>query len=142
MPFLVEDCVILSHLCIAADHYYRLFDAIISGQESKLGHGREGYYFVESGEESMYDVMKGIGEALVALGKINDTEPTEYTQEELKQYLMSDAVVNIVFANMRCRADRARQSLGWTPKYTAEDMLKSLPGEVKAIVKKSQNKAS
>lgn len=63
-----------------------LFDHI-RANPSGTGHGREGYYFGESGEHTMYEVAKAIGEALVEIGKSDNPEPLTFTKEEVNKYL-------------------------------------------------------
>lgn len=63
-----------------------LFNAIKSSPD-KVGHGREGFYFSENGEHTLYQVGKAIGEALVSLGKTTDPEPSSFTKEEVEMYL-------------------------------------------------------
>ena len=67
-----------------ADLYIVLYDSIINNPAT--GHGREGYYFGENGEHILYDVSKAIGDALVALGKTDNPEPTTLTKEEIDKY--------------------------------------------------------
>lgn len=67
-----------------ADLYIVLFDSIRSNPST--GHGREGIYFGETGEHSLYEVGKAIGEAMVALGKSDNPEPTTFTKEEIDKY--------------------------------------------------------
>ena len=55
----------------AAEFFYLLFDKAIT-DPAKLGHGREGYYFVENSEHSLYDLCKAIGTALVEAGRAGD----------------------------------------------------------------------
>jgi hypothetical protein len=54
--------------------------------DADTGHGRNGFYFGANGEHSLYDVGKEVGTALVALGKSESAEPTEFTQAELDKY--------------------------------------------------------
>ncbi|KAJ7064773.1 NAD(P)-binding protein [Mycena amicta] len=117
-----------------ADLYSLLWDAIISNP--KLGHGREGYFFGASGEHSLYDVGKKIGEALVALGKSDSVEPTTFTQADLDKYFGGSAYLG---SNSRCRATHSR-SLGWKPLKSTSDMLASIRPEVEAIVNGSKLK--
>jgi hypothetical protein len=49
------------------------------------GHGREGYYFGENGEYTQYEAAKAVAEALVAKGLGQTSEPTSFTEEEIKQ---------------------------------------------------------
>jgi hypothetical protein len=69
---------------LVADLYVKLYDAILA--DEAVDHGRNGYYFGASGEHSLYDVGKAIGEALVALGKSKSPEPTTFSQAELDKY--------------------------------------------------------
>jgi len=70
---------------LVADFYIILFDA--TRKDPSLGHGHDGYYFAETGEYTYHDVGKAIGEALVALGKADNPEPTPFTPEEVGKYL-------------------------------------------------------
>ena len=67
-----------------ADLYIVLYNSIITNPAT--GHGREGIYFAENGEHTLYDVGKAIGEALVAVGKTDNPEPTTLTKEEIDKY--------------------------------------------------------
>ena len=114
-----------------ADFYILLLDAILANPD-KVGHGWEGIYFEESGEHSWYQMSRAIGEAMVALGLATDAEPTSLTPEELVKYFGSVLVGEYNGSNVRCRADRAH-SLGWNPKHTTEDLLKSIRPEVEKL---------
>ena len=76
-----------------ADLYIVLFDSIVANPD-KVGHGREGYYFGESGEHTWGDISKAIGKALVELGHGKDEEPTTFTPGELVKYFGSEVRVN------------------------------------------------
>lgn len=79
-----------------ADLYIVLYNSIISNPAT--GHGREGIYFGESGEHSLYDIGKAIGEALVALGKAKSPGPTTFTKEELDKYFgVGDLITDLVY---------------------------------------------
>ncbi|KIK96073.1 hypothetical protein PAXRUDRAFT_139333, partial [Paxillus rubicundulus Ve08.2h10] len=65
----------------------------------------EGLYFGENGEHRMRDIAVSISEALHDLG------------------------LPFLGTNSRCKANRAR-TLGWKPKSTTEDMLRSIKAEV------------
>lgn len=67
-----------------ADLYIVLYNSIVSNPAT--GHGREGIYFGENGEYNLYDVSKAIGEGLMAIGKVDDPEPTTFTKEEIDRY--------------------------------------------------------
>ncbi|KAI0635600.1 NAD-P-binding protein [Trametes polyzona] len=121
------------HIHDTADLYIQLFDSFRSDPDN-TGHGWEGFYFGENGEHSWYQISRAIGEALVALGISEDAEPTPFTTEELVKYFRSERIGLYNGTNSRCRADRAR-SIGWRPRYTTEDMLKSIKPEVEAILK-------
>ncbi|GLB41332.1 putative NAD-P-binding protein [Lyophyllum shimeji] len=113
-----------------ADVYLVLYDAIRTNPAT--GHGREGYYFAENGEHTLYDVGKAIAEALVALGRGKSAEPTTFTKEEIDKYFQGSEYLG---SNSRCRATRAR-AIGWKPTKTAKDMLASIRPEVEALLRK------
>ncbi|KAG6379927.1 hypothetical protein JVT61DRAFT_10494 [Boletus reticuloceps] len=106
------------HIDDVADLYVVLYDAILDGRAS---HGRDG----------------PIGEVLVELGVSSPDEEmptsfdeTDYARPENRSLLQ-------LGTNSRCKAKRAR-ALGWKPKYTTEDMLKSIRGEVEWQLKFKQ----
>ncbi|KAF9530814.1 hypothetical protein CPB83DRAFT_834155 [Crepidotus variabilis] len=126
------------HVDDTADLYILVLDATRKGV--LIGHGREGYYFVESGEHTMYEPAKAIGEVLVAQGLAKEAEPSAFTQEEIQKYLHG---ISIFGSNCRSQANRAR-SIGWKPRYTKEDFLSSVRIDTKtqaaawvSLVKKS-----
>ncbi|KAJ3537416.1 hypothetical protein NMY22_g5598 [Coprinellus aureogranulatus] len=115
------------HIDEVADIYTIVLNAILEGKNP--GHGREGFYFGESGEHTLYDVGKRIAEVLVAHGLAQSLEPTTFTKEDVDKYLEGSYYLG---SNSRCRANRAR-ALGWQPKKTTKDMLESIAAEVQAI---------
>ncbi|KAL7278981.1 hypothetical protein ACG7TL_006813 [Trametes sanguinea] len=126
------------HIDDVAELYMLLFDSAMNDPEN-TGHGWEGFYFGENGEHSWYQISRAIGEALVELGITDDPEPEPFSREELIRYYGSEKFGNYSGSNSRCRADRGR-SIGWKPRYTTEDMLKSIKPEVIAFKKKLESK--
>ncbi|KAJ7020329.1 NAD(P)-binding protein [Mycena alexandri] len=118
-----------------ADLYTILYDNIVENPD--LGHGWNGFYFGASGEHSLLDVGKAIGEALVATGKSDNPEPTTFSQEELDKYFGG----SYLGSNSRCRATRSL-SIGWKPTKTTSDMLASIRPEVEALIKKKAKVAA
>ncbi|TFK72947.1 NAD-binding protein [Pluteus cervinus] len=112
------------------DLYHILFDAIRANPEA-APHGKEGYYFGASGEHSLYDVGKAIGQALVDAGKATSAEPTIFNDDEIKEFFQGSRYLG---SNSRCVANRSK-SLGWNPKKSTADLLASISAEVKALVK-------
>ena len=132
-----------------ADLYVVLYDSIVSNPAT--GHGREGIYFGENGEHTYYDIAKAVGEGLKTIGKIDNPEPTAFTEEEIVKYLgvssLSESRLdtsnveiqsfNFVGANSRARANRSR-SIGWKPVKTTKDFLDSIRPGIVAALKKSE----
>ncbi|KAF9266645.1 NAD-P-binding protein [Marasmius fiardii PR-910] len=110
-----------------ADLYSDLYDSIVSNPST--GHGRQGFYFGENGEHSLYEVGKGIGEVLVELGKAKTPEPNSFTKEEVAKYFRS----GMMGSNARCRGNRSK-AIGWKPNKTTADMLTSIKPEAQAII--------
>ena len=67
------------------DLFVILYNSIVSNPAT--AHGREGIYFAENGEHNFHDIGKAIGEALTAIGKLDNPEPTTLTKEEIEKYL-------------------------------------------------------
>ncbi|KAF8894205.1 NAD-binding protein [Gymnopilus junonius] len=123
------------HVDDIVDLYIILFDTIRE-KKAGLGHGREGYYFAENGEHSIYELGKAIGEGLVALGRATIAEPSAFTNAEIDFFFQGSTFWD---RNSRARASRAR-SLGWHPVKTSKDMLDSIQKEIEAILE-SENKS-
>ncbi|KAF9466577.1 hypothetical protein BDZ94DRAFT_1319443 [Collybia nuda] len=120
------------HVEDVADLYVVLYDSIVA-EPDKVGHGREGIYFGENGEHSLYDVGKAIAKALVDAGKGRSPEPTTFTQEEIEKYFGGSDYLG---SNSRCRGNRSR-SIGWKPTHTTTDFLGSIEAEVEAAAKRN-----
>jgi len=65
--------------------FYRLFEAVSKDAEG-TAHGREGYYFANEGDFTMYDYTAAIGEVLKELGNITDATPKPFTEAESDEY--------------------------------------------------------
>ena len=78
-----------AHRASAADLFVLLFDAILQNGADNVGHGLHGYYFAGNDEASWRDIARAIGDALRALGRTRDAEPTPFTDAELAQYFFS-----------------------------------------------------
>lgn len=78
-----RDAALLIYYSVA-DLYIVLYDSIVANPAT--GHGREGIYFGVSGEHTLYEIGRAIGEALVAIGKTDNPEPTTFTKEEIDKY--------------------------------------------------------
>ncbi|KAL1744558.1 hypothetical protein HDZ31DRAFT_64001 [Schizophyllum fasciatum] len=112
------------------DLYMLLLDAVLRDPAS-VPHGREGYYFGAADEHTWYEASLAIGEAMVALGKSDNPEPTSFTAEEIaKWYEGYD-----LSSNARCRATHSL-ALGFRPKKTKKDFLASLRPEVQGCIEK------
>ncbi|RXW21741.1 hypothetical protein EST38_g4132 [Candolleomyces aberdarensis] len=112
-----------------ADIFILVLEAILSNKNP--GHGREGFYFGENGEHTLYDIGKRISEVLVELGVGKNPEPTSFTKEEIDKYFSGSYYLG---TNSRCRANRVRD-LGWKPTKTTKDLLDSLDAEAKVFLK-------
>jgi len=77
-----------------ADLYIILYDTIVSNPE--IGHGREGFYFGENGEYTLYEASKAVSEAMLAHGKGNALEPSAFTEEEYEKMPLVNMFVSLV----------------------------------------------
>ena len=69
-----------------ADFYIVLLDALLADAD-KVPHGREGFYILENGEHTWYEVGKALAQAFVELGLQKSPEPTTLTGEEIDKYI-------------------------------------------------------
>lgn len=116
------------HIDDVSDLYIVVYENALSG---KAAHGREGLHFAENGEHKMYDVSKAVAQALYELGKGRSPEPEPFTDEDYNRFGREN--LEYLGTNSRCRGRRGRL-LGWKPKYTAEDMFKSIKPEVEYVI--------
>lgn len=73
-----------SHHPLAVNFYHILFDAVRKDPDS-VGHGKDGYYFVENLEYSACEVAEAISQALFELKVADTAEPNAFSDEELMQ---------------------------------------------------------
>lgn len=69
-----------------ADLYILLLNRVLE-KPGDTPHGREGFFFGESDEHTFYEIGKAIGDALVAIGKSDNPEPSSLTKEEIQKYM-------------------------------------------------------
>ncbi|KAJ2933382.1 hypothetical protein H1R20_g3697, partial [Candolleomyces eurysporus] len=103
-----------------------LFDAIRKDPDS-IGHGKDGYYFVENLEYSAYEIAEAIGQALVELGVADTAEPNAFSEEELTQIFGN--LWPLLATNSRARGDRSR-GLGWKPVDGKEALIQNVKDNV------------
>ncbi|KAG6331882.1 hypothetical protein ID866_7208 [Astraeus odoratus] len=120
------------HIDDTADLFIVVYENALSG---KAAHGREGLYFGENGEYKLYDVAKAVSQALYELGKGESPEPETFTEEDYKR--PENRWLMFLGTNSRCRGRRGRL-LGWSPKYTTEDLFKSIKPEVEHAIKHNE----
>jgi nucleoside-diphosphate-sugar epimerase len=111
--------------------YYILFDAIVSGKQPASG--RNGYYFLESGEFNQFAVTEAIAKALYAHGKVSSPEAIRLNEADLGPELYKRALADLG-TNSRARGERSRQ-LGWNPSQTTEDFYAGIPVDVDYLLK-------
>ncbi|THH29920.1 hypothetical protein EUX98_g4265 [Antrodiella citrinella] len=107
-----------------SDLYYILLDGILN-KNPAVGSGVDGYNFGANSEHQWYDISKGIAVALHELGKVKSDDPTSFEKEELTTYFRYEALGYYLGSNSRCRANHSK-AIGWSPKKTSEDMVKSI----------------
>ena len=114
-----------------ASFYFTLFDAVL--RNHNLSHGWHGFYYVTNDEYTWYSLSKKIGEALVALGKATEAEPTSFTLDELPRYFWTEKFGWLWGTNCRVRASRGI-ALGWKPRYKTKDLMAFIRPEVESVI--------
>ncbi|KAL4243713.1 NAD(P)-dependent Metabolic Enzyme [Abortiporus biennis] len=122
----VWNCV---HIDDNTDAYMLLFDTILAQRNRDIGHGRDGYYILENGQFSWYELAKELAVVLHRQGKIKSDEPSTYTEEELVKYYGSLEMAYIFGTTSRGRGNRIR-ALDWKPQKLAQDLLATVEAEV------------
>lgn len=92
----------------------RYLDQIAGPRNFSTGYGRDGYYFVESGELSAMEQATEIGDELFKLGAINSVK-IDHIDEEHATRLHSYGIL-LWGSSMRSKAQKLKD-LGWTPKH-------------------------
>jgi hypothetical protein len=79
--------VLRSSRLVHCSHTAQIFNALLDDPQ-RPGHGWDGFYFVETGELRMIDVVKTVEKALLQLDKIKPTAGTlvPWSQEEIDKY--------------------------------------------------------
>ncbi|GLA88879.1 hypothetical protein AtubIFM56815_003345 [Aspergillus tubingensis] len=106
--------------------YVILFEKALTKQDDGLW-GPEAYYLSENGEHCWGELARSIGQICVAEGFIPNAEKEAFGFEDARKWAGYEAASWGL--NVRCRASRARQLLGWQPSAP------SLESELRDIVK-------
>ncbi|KAF2404392.1 putative nucleoside-diphosphate-sugar epimerase [Trichodelitschia bisporula] len=94
----------------------RLYVALVEAAAARGGHATwnaEGYYFAEAGEFAWEEVANAIARAAFDFGLIKTDDVQALTKEEVDE--IEAAETPLWGRNSRCRAERARELLGWRP---------------------------
>ncbi|OBT64207.1 hypothetical protein VE03_06898 [Pseudogymnoascus sp. 23342-1-I1] len=126
------------HVADLAPLYELLLAKALAGE--KIPSGKRGIYFSETGDHSWKELSQGLADELHKQGVLKTNEVKSISLQEgadlwsggEKQY------AELGFgSNARSRAVLSRK-LGWAPKRTKEDFLRSFKGEVEAIAAESK----
>ncbi|KEF52937.1 uncharacterized protein A1O9_10843 [Exophiala aquamarina CBS 119918] len=93
----------------------RYLDEETGSKDFSTGYGRDGYYYVQTGELSAYEQTNEIAEELLKLGAIRSTKIDHITEHDATQ--LNDYGVLLWGSSMRSIGQKLRD-LGWTPKTT------------------------
>lgn len=113
-------------ICQVGKFYNILFDAIVSGKQPASG--RNGFYFLESGEYKQITLVEAIAKALHARGKVASPEAVKLSEADLDPESYKLALMEMG-CNSRARGERSRQ-LGWNPPQKTEDFYASVQADV------------
>ena len=117
------------HVEDLADFYLFVLEKALEG---KAQTGKDGWYFVETGEHYLKDVVAEIGKQLFKHKAIKQEEVTQFTPEEVEKYLGPAGWV-FIGSNSRSRADRAK-TLGWKPSGKKGTVIDSIAEEVETLL--------
>ncbi|KAH7364128.1 NAD dependent epimerase/dehydratase family protein [Rhexocercosporidium sp. MPI-PUGE-AT-0058] len=123
------------HIGDLTDLFTLLVRAIIDGKN--LPFGKTGFYFVENGFQTWKSISEGIGKAGKELGAFETEEVVEITMQEAAEEFYDGKLRDaegVLASNSRTKADKARQILGWQPKYGEEAFLEEIEEVVAAMI--------
>jgi hypothetical protein len=115
----------------------KLFDPTPSS--SGLPYGKNGIYFAETGEHTWLGVSQAIAKAAKSQSLIPSDEVKHLSLKEAAEAFMGgdESFVEIVLAsNSRSKAEKARELLGWKPKFEGDgdrDFWGSFEDEVRVV---------
>ncbi|KAH7116401.1 hypothetical protein EDB81DRAFT_819350 [Dactylonectria macrodidyma] len=101
-----------AHVSDASTALLLLVDEALKGEESAASWGRNGYYFVETGESSFLDDARELAEVLHEKGLFNSTQVDALDEATVAKFWSMGP--KFWGSNARCKAERLR-ALGWTP---------------------------
>ena len=90
--------------------------------------GRDGFYFLESGEYQQLAAVEVIAKDLYARGKVASPEAVQLNEADVDPELYKLALLGMG-TNSRARAERGRK-LGWNPLQTTKDFYASIQADV------------
>jgi len=120
------------HIEDLADFYVLVLEKALAGE---VEFGKNGWYFCESGEHRLGDVVAKIAEAMNKYGGFKDSSVRPFLKEEVDSLLGDIGGWLTTGGNSRCKSDKAR-ALGWVAKNNFGTILESIDPEVKTILKK------
>jgi len=123
------------HVEDLADLYILLLQKSLDGKAST---GKDGWYFCESGEHYLKDVVAKIGEEMFKRKAIKQAEPVEFTPDQVEEYLGKSGL-SVIGENSRCRADRARE-LGWKASGKKGTIYDCIKEDVEFILNEEKKK--
>ena len=130
-----RDLTLIRNTLKVGNFYNILFDEIVSGKQPASG--REGFYFLESGEYRQRDAAEAIAKALHKRGKIESPKAAQLTEGDLGDEGDKFNFYRLEMGNnSRARGDRSRQ-LGWKPPQTTEEFYESILADVDYCLSKA-----
>jgi nucleoside-diphosphate-sugar epimerase len=118
------------HVEDLADFYFVLLEKALLGQACI---GKNGWYFCETGDHFIKDLVELIGKELHARKLIPNAEPVTVKTEEVEALYGGPYVWMAISSNSRSRSDAARD-IGWKADPARESIYDSVKGEIDWVV--------
>lgn len=115
------------HVQDLSNLFLGLVTAALQPDGGKATWNAEGYYFAENGELVWGDVSRSIAKIAKDKKFIDTAEIDSISVAEANELVRAAAF--LLGTNSRCKATRARELLGWKPKYKLEDLLPEIVEE-------------
>ncbi|KIV84582.1 hypothetical protein PV11_00355 [Exophiala sideris] len=123
------------HIADVAKIYSLLVQRIVDGKAIEFG--KQGYYFVETGEVTWLDISKAIArsghtQGLFPTAEVKEVSPVDFASALNISFLNAHMVEVIWGSNSRIKGVKSRE-IGWQPDIPATDFVASVEDEVRIV---------
>ncbi|PTB62719.1 hypothetical protein BBK36DRAFT_23485 [Trichoderma citrinoviride] len=123
-----------AHISDVVDYYILLTKLIIEGKNPESG--ERGYYFAAAHYLSWWEIMEALAKSLHARDLVKEPTVAVWPSVELAEQALGfpSPYLQIAFSSSPQGVADKRYSIGWEPKWTADDFFKIVDDEVQSVL--------